>query len=43
MYVAVTAAIVGQAMLLLQPVLLVLAAVALAAMVAFVRGYGLSA
>jgi protein-S-isoprenylcysteine O-methyltransferase Ste14 len=39
MYVAVTAAIVGQALLLLQPVLLVLAAVTLAAMVAFVRFY----
>jgi protein-S-isoprenylcysteine O-methyltransferase Ste14 len=39
MYVAVTAAIVGQALLLLQPVLLILAAVALATMVAFVRFY----
>jgi protein-S-isoprenylcysteine O-methyltransferase Ste14 len=39
MYVAVTAANVGQALLLFQPVLLVLAAVALVAMMAFVRCY----
>jgi protein-S-isoprenylcysteine O-methyltransferase Ste14 len=39
MYVAVAAAVVGQALLRLQPVLLVLAAVVLAAMVVFVRVY----
>jgi protein-S-isoprenylcysteine O-methyltransferase Ste14 len=39
MYVAVTAVIVGQALLLYQPVLLLLATVTLAAMVAFVRFY----
>jgi protein-S-isoprenylcysteine O-methyltransferase Ste14 len=39
MYIAVTAAIVGQALLLGQVVLLVWAAVAWAAMAAFVKGY----
>ncbi len=39
MYLAVTAIIVGQALLLAQPVLLVAAAITLAAMVAFTRLY----